>query len=180
MKIIEKLEALIKLHSWDHEHANGDIEKLVSVDDLRAIIEEYKNAQEPGSWQQVPDSNPYKRLTDQKASHIIERDGMQVCGYVLQKSEGMAIVYNSAVRWLHNSELFNFVHCVNPPLSDETVKDAERLNWLQAQSVDDMGWCARLSGLGRGYRLHQDPSNVNGYSVRQAIDEAMKADNVSE
>lgn len=44
MNIIEKLEALIKLHSWDHEHANGDIEKLVSVDDLRAIIEEYKNA----------------------------------------------------------------------------------------------------------------------------------------
>lgn len=50
--LIEKLKALIANDAWDYEHPNGDIEKLVSADDLRAIIEQHKQeAAEPVEYQ---------------------------------------------------------------------------------------------------------------------------------
>jgi hypothetical protein len=48
--------------------------------------------------------------------------------------------------------------------------DAERLDWLQAQGFAGLGWVARNSTTGRGYRLHQDAAGC--VRVRNAIDAA--------
>jgi chromosome segregation ATPase len=48
--------------------------------------------------------------------------------------------------------------------------DAERLDWLQAQGFAGLGWVARNSTTGRGYRLHQDAAGC--VRVRDAIDAA--------
>lgn len=59
-------------------------------------------------------------------------------------------------------------------LEQETYANTKRLDWLQAQSEHGYGWVARKSELDRGYRVHQDPSNIHNYTVREAIDAAMK------
>jgi hypothetical protein len=48
--------------------------------------------------------------------------------------------------------------------------DAERLDWLQAQGFAGLGWVARNSTTGRGYRLHQDAAGC--VRARDAIDAA--------
>lgn len=52
--------------------------------------------------------------------------------------------------------------------------DAERLDWLTAQGQSGFPWHARLSLIGRGYRLHQGSHAGEFYTPRQAIDEARK------
>ena len=53
-------------------------------------------------------------------------------------------------------------------------KDAARLDWLQEQSykAPGLGWVARDSTTGRGYRLHQDAEGA--VLVRVAIDRAIQ------
>ena len=58
---------------------------------------------------------------------------------------------------------------------EKAEKDAARLDWLQEQSykAPHLGWVARESTTGRGYRLHQDAEGA--VLVRVAIDSAMEA-----
>lgn len=50
--------------------------------------------------------------------------------------------------------------------------DTARLNWLEAHGLPGLGWVARDSTTGRGYRLHQD--SAGHVLVRDAIDAAIK------
>jgi hypothetical protein len=52
-------------------------------------------------------------------------------------------------------------------------RDAERLEWLEAQATPRMKWCARPSTTGRGFRLHQDPMIGTHATAREAIDAAL-------
>lgn len=63
---------------------------------------------------------------------------------------------------------------------DRFVLDVRRLDWLDQQGDPGIGWVARKSTTGRGYRLHQDSSArehgyVVGNSPRDAIDKVMEA-----
>ena len=66
-----------------------------------------------------------------------------------------------------------------PAAPDERAalnKDTERLDWLQQKGVKSgLGWIARESVTGRGYRLHQATADGPTWSSpRTAIDAAMK------
>lgn len=57
--------------------------------------------------------NTGDRLTDEKANHIIARDGFKMTGAVLCKPNGeRCIVEMSAVRWLSNDEMWAILHPV--------------------------------------------------------------------
>lgn len=59
--------------------------------------------------------NTGDRLTDEKANHIIARDGFKLTGVVLSKPDGArCIVEMSAVRWLTNDEMWAILHPVQP------------------------------------------------------------------
>lgn len=58
---------------------------------------------------------------------------------------------------------------------EQMKADVERLDFVQAQSIAGMSWVARNGGMVRGYRLHQDPNNIHGYSVREAIDQTKES-----
>lgn len=85
------------------------------------------------------------RLTRQKATHIIARDGFQVSGVVLTKPNGsVCIVDKSAVRWLTGDELFRVMHPDAPPDGDagRDRLDAERYRFIRATTKavrDDNG-----------------------------------------
>ena len=58
----------------------------------------------------------------------------------------------------------------------KTPTDTERLDWLESQT-NGMRWIARGSITGRGFRLHNEPSESFGPTsncARAAIDAAMK------
>ncbi|UQN71777.1 hypothetical protein NUJ28_06170 [Burkholderia multivorans] len=51
------------------------------------------------------------RLTDQKAAHIMQRDGYKLTGVVLCRDDGArCIVESSAVRWLTKDESWALMH----------------------------------------------------------------------
>lgn len=51
------------------------------------------------------------RLTEDKAAHIMRRDGYTVTGYVLALEDGhRCVVEKSAVRWLSKDEMWNVMH----------------------------------------------------------------------
>ena len=55
-----------------------------------------------------------------------------------------------------------------------THTDTELLNWVEVQAVPGMGWIARNSSTGRGFRVHQDHS-AKSKTAREAISQAMGA-----
>lgn len=51
------------------------------------------------------------RLTEEKAAHIMQRDGYEVTGYVLAQPDGRrCIVEKSAVRWLNKDQMWEVMH----------------------------------------------------------------------
>lgn len=53
--------------------------------------------------------------------------------------------------------------------------DTELWDWLEEQAEDGMGWVARPSTTGRGYRLHQEPKMVHGVTAPTAREAARRA-----
>lgn len=47
--------------------------------------------------------------------------------------------------------------------------DTVRMNWIEGQATDGLGWQARQSATGRGFRLHQG-SEPGAVTAREAID----------
>ena len=65
------------------------------------------------------------RLTEEKAAHIIERDGFTVTGYVMAMPDGRrCIVEKSAVRWLNKNQMWEVMHP-----SEDDPQQAEPSDW---------------------------------------------------
>jgi hypothetical protein len=111
---------------------------------LRAIIEEYKNAQDPQAWSLKHENVEYQ-IT------CFEKD--QVDEYIKNG-------------WQLTRTLFT-----HPPLSDETVKDAARYQWLRENVADpESKWCV--------YEVSADQHpDLDGAIDKAMIDEAKKAAN---
>lgn len=65
-------------------------------------------------------------------------------------------------------------HCIGTGIKPADLPphpDTERLDWLEARSTPKLGWIARQSNMGRGYRLHQDQF-AQWPTARAAIDAA--------
>ena len=73
---------------------------------------------------------------------------------------------------LTKEQLLHLAGCTD---YDALKKDSERLSFIEAQGSPGIGWIARHSFTGRGYRLHQDPS-FNTATAREAIDAARAKD----
>lgn len=54
---------------------------------------------------------------------------------------------------------------------ERLIADKARLDFLESHSEHGLGWIARASTTGRGYRLHQERDTYLTISARTAIDE---------
>lgn len=149
MNIIEKLEGLQTYRARNDGRMVPAISKesrsrYINADDLRAIIEEYKNAQEPVAW-------------------IYQRGNVRNLSFSPPSSYD-----KNELSELEVGVTRLFTH---PPLSDETVKDAERYAWLRKNVADpESKWCV--------YEVSADQyPDLDGAIDKAMIDEAMKVDN---
>lgn len=155
MNIIEKLEALLNANRFAMVNDDCTTTDIVAVSDLRAIIEEYKNAKPIG----------YIVLTESDSDYE-----MRMNFYPAAIKEGRVNIGDQV-----------FTH---PPLSDETVKDAERYRWLRENMGETNFDEKRFTGQEfPDTRLKFLMPPIISYtcvgeqiSLDAAIDEAMKAE----
>lgn len=189
MNIIEKLEALIaQVYEFDPYPAECD--KVVSIYALQAIIEEYKNAQEPvfdlakglnyiadnGYWPQVIyDDNGYWAIQDEGGSNIRGDNDLYTLTIVVPPESFKPTLKEAWSEYMRKLvELGNEidVNCAftHPPLSDGTVKAPEGYALVPIVPTKEMQIAAIEN-------YNECPDCISWTGVYQAmIDEAMKAE----
>jgi len=60
------------------------------------------------------------------------------------------------------------------------MTDTERFDFLEKNTGYTLRWVARKSIYGRGYRLHNTSSKPNYPTAREAVDAAIKVDQIEE
>lgn len=148
MNIIEKLEAVVKskiIRSWNEKtDARNECAHEI-LRDLYAITEECKK-QEPSAW---------KYRYHEEGDWIISKDrDLKTEGWVREQYPNFTI----------------FPLFTHPPLSDETVKDAERYAFLRDNcAYETVTGCWDIEFLEHGDTLNE--------AIDREIDEVKKASN---
>ncbi|MCO8609685.1 hypothetical protein KGP95_13320 [Burkholderia multivorans] len=110
--------------------------------------------------------NTGDRLTDEKANHIIQRDGYKLTGAVLCASDGRrCIVDLGAVRWLTKAEAWKLMHpdeSRSPAMAAEAVAIPTGWKLVPVEPTEEMIDAARTCAVGWSDGF---PDHAEGYAA---------------
>lgn len=130
---MEKLNELLRDYAQSIRRDDGTA--FIHADAIREYFRARPSANETGAEGAV---NTGDRLTDEKANHIIQRDGYKLTGAVLCASDGRRCIIDlGAVRWLTKAEAWKLMH---PDESRSPAMAAEAVAWRSWKDGDGYGF----------------------------------------